>query len=83
VNLKTECKRHERPMRTIGRRQSRMNDMYVRSITYVGGVIYGIYGVRSWEIRQDFNNLLIGDKQSSPTTRRRARRSAHLTRHLW
>jgi hypothetical protein len=51
--------------------------MYVRNVTYVGGVIYGIYGVRSWEIRPDFNDLIIGDKQSSPTARRRARRSAH------
>jgi hypothetical protein len=40
-------------------------------------VIYGIYGVRSSEIRQDLNALTIGDKQSLPTTRRGARRLAH------
>ena len=77
-----------RPPRIIARAragdQSPIRDvMYVRSVTYVGGVIYAIYGVRSWEIRQDFNDLIIGDKQSSPTTRRPARRLAHLTRHLW
>ena len=51
--------------------------MYVRSVTYVGGVIYAIYGVRSWEIRQDFNDLIIGDKQSS-----RLRGAAHGDWHI-